>query len=139
MRTPRLPSPETIRPDTPLRLAVAAALAYPDGSMTANGLRREAKRGRLVIERTAGKDYTTLANIERMRQACRVEGKDLDYGSVQGGGTAQVSTQHSGSSSTATDTSPQDALRVKLHKRKSSSLSTSPKNTDQRDANATSK
>jgi hypothetical protein len=57
--------------ETPLRLDVAAALAYPDGSMTASGLRREANRGRLVIERTAGKDYTTLAAIERMRELCR--------------------------------------------------------------------
>lgn len=28
--------------NTPLRLTIAAALAYPDGSMTASGLRREA-------------------------------------------------------------------------------------------------
>src|ERR1700730_4902419 len=62
-----------IGPETPLRLDLAAALAYPDGSMTASGLRREAGRGRLVIERTAGKDYTTLAAIERMRELCRVE------------------------------------------------------------------
>jgi hypothetical protein len=48
---------DTIRPDRPLRLNIAAALAYPDGSMTASGLRREHKRGRLIIERTAGKDY----------------------------------------------------------------------------------
>ena len=45
--------------DTPLRLAVAAAV--PDGSMTASGLRREAARGRLVIERTA---QVVLANHE---------------------------------------------------------------------------
>jgi hypothetical protein len=32
-------------------------------------------RGRLVIERIAGKDYTTLADIERMRTLCRVEAK----------------------------------------------------------------
>jgi hypothetical protein len=43
--------------------------------MTASGLRRESARGRLVIERIAGKDYTTLGNIERMRELCRVEGK----------------------------------------------------------------
>jgi len=36
-----LPARESITPDTPLRLSVAAALAYPDGSMTANGLRRD--------------------------------------------------------------------------------------------------
>jgi hypothetical protein len=70
-----IPPPEKITPDTPLRLGVAAALAFPDGSVTASGLRREAKRGRLVIERVAGKDYTTLANIERMRELCRVQAK----------------------------------------------------------------
>ena len=65
--------------DTPLRLSVAAALAFPDGSMTASGLRREGARGRLVVERIAGKDYTTLANIERMRDLCRVEVKAPDF------------------------------------------------------------
>jgi hypothetical protein len=70
-----IPAPEQVTPDTPLRLGVAAAIAFPDGSMTAAGLRREAARGRLVIERIAGKDFTTLANIERMRELCRVEAK----------------------------------------------------------------
>jgi hypothetical protein len=51
--------------------------------MTASGLRREASRGRLVIERIAGKDYTTLSNVERMRELCRVEVKVPDYGSNQ--------------------------------------------------------
>jgi hypothetical protein len=40
--------------------------------MTSSGLRKEALRGRLVIERIAGKDFTTLAHIERMRELCRV-------------------------------------------------------------------
>jgi hypothetical protein len=57
--------------DTPLRLAVAAVTAFPDGSMTASGLHRECARGRLVIERIAGKDYTTLRAIGRMRELCR--------------------------------------------------------------------
>ncbi len=35
------PSPDQVTPDTPLRLGVAAAIAFPDGSMTAAGLRRE--------------------------------------------------------------------------------------------------
>ena len=30
--------------DRPLRLAVAAKVAFPDGSMSASGLRREAQR-----------------------------------------------------------------------------------------------
>jgi len=55
------------RKDRPLRLAVAVKAAFPDGSMTASGLRREARRGHLVIERIAGKDYTTLNAIEEMR------------------------------------------------------------------------
>jgi hypothetical protein len=42
-----LPREVEIGANTPLRLNVAAALAYPDGSMTASGLRREAARGAL--------------------------------------------------------------------------------------------
>lgn len=68
----RLPVPEEIEAETPLRLALAAAIAFPDGSMTMKGLRREAARGRLAIERIAGKDYTTLAAIGRMRDLCRI-------------------------------------------------------------------
>jgi hypothetical protein len=56
-------------------------MAFPDGSMTASGLRREAHRGRLIIERIAGKDYTTLDNIEEMRRLCRVEVKGRASGS----------------------------------------------------------
>src|SRR5262249_36553501 len=85
MRRPRrtlcdLPKLDTISSDTPLRLDVAAALAFPDGSMTAGGLRRERDRGRLVIERIAGKDYTTLAHINRMRELCRVSQAHRDSG-----------------------------------------------------------
>jgi hypothetical protein len=87
---------DTIGPDTPLRLDVAAVLAYPDGSMTGTGLRREAKRGRLVIERTAGKDYTTLAAIERMREQCRVAPKDRDSGCGQLATTTKDATVPSG-------------------------------------------
>jgi hypothetical protein len=65
----------TIADDTPLRLDSAARLAFPDGSMTASGLRRENRRGRLVIEHIAGKDYTTLAYIKTMREQCRIEAK----------------------------------------------------------------
>ena len=69
--------------DRPLRLALAAKVAFPDGSMTASGLRREAKRGRLVVERIAGKDYTTLDAIQEMRRLCRVEAKGRACGSNQ--------------------------------------------------------
>jgi|ERR1043166_3801980 hypothetical protein len=80
----KMPLPNEVSLDTPLRLSVAAALAFPDGSMTPSGLRREIVRGRLVIERIAGKDYTTLANIERMRELCRVENNHRAYISEKG-------------------------------------------------------
>ena len=44
--------------DAPLRLADAAALAFPHGGMTAAGLRKEAAKGRLAIFRIANKDFT---------------------------------------------------------------------------------
>ena len=67
-----------IGPNTPLRLKTAAQLAFPDGSMTASGLRREGARNRLAIERIAGKQYTTLSAITEMRQLCRETPKALD-------------------------------------------------------------
>src|ERR1700720_2320882 len=77
-----VPPPEKVTPDTPLRLEIAAVFAFPDGSMTAAGLRREGARGRLTIERIAGKDFTSLANIERMRELCQLHPKELDFGSA---------------------------------------------------------
>jgi hypothetical protein len=62
-----LPPRNHVGLDDPLILEVAAKLAFPDGSMSAAGLRLENSRGRLVIERVAGKNYTTLAHIARMR------------------------------------------------------------------------
>jgi hypothetical protein len=109
-----MPPPEKITPDTPLRLEIAAALAFPDGSMTASGLRREGARGRLAIERIAGKDYTTLANIERMRELCRVEAKVHDSTCA---GHAQTSAgKPYGSSATGNAISPRDALEARLTK-----------------------
>jgi len=65
--------PNGIGPDTPLRLDVAARIAFPAGGMTASGLRREAARGRLTVERIAGKDFTTLSAIATMREKCRAQ------------------------------------------------------------------
>src|SRR5262245_4401407 len=125
--TPTLPPRNQIGDDTPLRLDVAAALEYPDGSMTASGLRREAARGRLVIERTAGKDYTTRAAIREMRRLCQLSAK------VQGSGCGGRAGTNRGaslparptSSSTVGDITPKDALRAKLIARSESSPSTS--------------
>jgi integrase len=49
---------------------VAAALEFPDGSMHASGLRREAQHGRLRIWRIAGKDYTAKQALKEMRGQC---------------------------------------------------------------------
>jgi hypothetical protein len=118
--------------DAPLRLSIAASLAFPDGTMKASGLRREAARGRLVIERIAGKYYTTLKHIERMRELCRVRPDDQDSGCAQNIATAMARfDQQLGSSSTEASTSPQDALKAKLQKQKDASRRSSPRSTSQ--------
>lgn len=43
---------------------------------SASGLRKEAARGNLAIERMAGKDFVTLAAIEEMRERCRTPTDD---------------------------------------------------------------
>lgn len=62
--------------DAPLRLDVAVKVAFPAGGMTIKGLRKEIARGRLVVELIAGKHFTTLAAISRMRELCRVVPKN---------------------------------------------------------------
>jgi hypothetical protein len=109
-----IPDLDKVDRDAPLRLTVAASLAFPDGSMSASGLRKEAAKGRLVIERIAGKDYTTLANIEHMRGLCRLEQKGLDCGCEKQGETSAGPShiQPSGSSSTDAAKRAQSAARM---------------------------
>jgi hypothetical protein len=57
--------------DAPLRLADAIEIAFPRGGITVSGLRKEAARGRLIVERIAGKDFVMLAAINAMRAECR--------------------------------------------------------------------
>lgn len=92
-RKPRTDLPADAGSDTPLRLDVAAKLAFPGGGVTAASLRREARAGRLVIERIAGKDFTTLTHIETMRReaaTCR------DGVKVRASGLNQRSATHAG-------------------------------------------
>jgi hypothetical protein len=65
MNAPRLTL--SVDNDTPLRLADAIEIAFPRGGITVSGLRKEAAKGRLIIERIAGKDFVTLAAINAMR------------------------------------------------------------------------
>jgi hypothetical protein len=118
---PTLPSPtdaepgRSIDPDAPLRLALAAQIAFPRGAMTVNGLRREIGRGRLVVEEIAGKQFTTLNHIRRMRELCRVEAKDPISGSAKPAAKRAGSQRlRLGSSRTGANTSPRDALALRL-------------------------
>jgi hypothetical protein len=95
-----------VAPDAPLRLSIAAKLAFPDGSMTASGLRREAARGRLRIESIAGKHYVTLNEIKRMRELCRVPAREA--------GIESPPPHPCASSGSEVVVSPQDALRARL-------------------------
>ncbi|MER9017031.1 excisionase [Mesorhizobium sp. M0898] len=63
--------PDQFDETTPLRVAIAARIAFPDGSMCAAGLRKERDAGRLETELIAGKEYVTLLAITRMRELCR--------------------------------------------------------------------
>jgi hypothetical protein len=124
MMRSRVPELEKVKPDTPLRLDIAAMLAY-----TASGLRKEAGRGRLAIERVAGKDYTTLANIERMRELCRVEARDRASG-YNRQGEAQMegsSSKPSGSSEIGRSNGALEQARAKLEKLKAPCVTTSTK------------
>src|SRR5215207_5065660 len=98
--------------------------------MTASGLRREGARGRLVIERIAGKDYTTLTNIERMRELCRVQRKECVSGFAP---KIETPTARSGSAQCGSlETDRARSARAALHRiaraPSAPSASTSPAN-----------
>ncbi|MET4363466.1 hypothetical protein ABIB06_004060 [Bradyrhizobium sp. LB8.2] len=61
-----------IQPSTPLRLDIAAHLAFPDGSMSVSALRRLVVAGKLTHEFFAGKYFVTLAAIDEFREASRI-------------------------------------------------------------------
>lgn len=120
----------TVGDDEPLRLDIAAKIAFPDGSMTGSGFRRENSRGRLVIERIAGKDYTTLANIKRMRELCRLHTKDQGSsceGRVETN-SAALPTRQCGSLEMVDTAKARDAALTIASKLSNSSPTTSPGN-----------
>src|SRR5262249_21544970 len=131
-RARTLPPRDQIADNAPLRLDIAAALAFPDGSMTASGLRREAGRGRLAIERVAGKDYTPLGAIREMRQRWRVEAREPDCGCSHPAGIdrGRSLSRPYGSSATVPSSEALVAARAKLRKLSGRSPNTSPTNTE---------
>jgi hypothetical protein len=77
--------------------------------MTVSGLRREAIRGRLITERIAGKDFTTLAHIDRMRELCRVQARESGCDIAM-----ESSSPKAFDAPRMATTSPQNALRARL-------------------------
>jgi hypothetical protein len=114
--------------DAPLRLAVAARLAFPDGSMTASGLRKEAVKGRLTIERIAGKDFVTLSAIQSMRNLCQIRRRAPDSGS----GRPEDERKPPGSSETKTSKSALAAALTTARRLSEGSATTSAPNTSRR-------
>lgn len=119
--------PDGVGPNDPVRLDVAARIAFKDGSMTVSGLRREVRRGRLSVERIAGRDYTTLADIERMRVLCREEQKGRAYTSVNAPDAPRF-----GLSSTEKTNSGRAAVLMIAEELKNSCKRTSPASTARR-------
>jgi hypothetical protein len=120
-----------IGPNTPLLLKDAVSIAFPAGGMTVSGLRKERDRGRLCVEKIAGREFTTLGNIEQMRKQCR------DIRRAQGSGSNQknvVRTEKSsgtplGSSETDRASSARAALEMTALALSKHSQNTSPQNT----------
>jgi hypothetical protein len=67
-----------------------------------------------VIERIAGKDFTTLANISEMRQRCHVEAKVQDC--ISAAPAPRSAERLSGSFEMGGAISPRDALEARLTK-----------------------
>lgn len=99
-----------ITDDTPLRLDIAAALKFPDGSIGASSLRKEAARGRLVIWRVAGKDFTSLRELNEMLERCRVQRAPP----VSGFDRTKMTVARPSASSKVDGTSAMVALRARI-------------------------
>lgn len=67
----RIPDRSEITDDTPLHLATAAALAFPDGSVSALALRNAASRGELEHMRIGARVLTTLGWIKEFMERNR--------------------------------------------------------------------
>jgi hypothetical protein len=66
-----------------------------------------------VVERIAGKDYTTLENIEKTREFCRVQARG--HGSICVEQDRASAERPCGSYETEVRISPRDALQARLN------------------------
>ncbi|MBZ9795728.1 excisionase [Mesorhizobium sp. ES1-4] len=120
--------------DAPIRIDTAVKIAFPDGSMSVKGLRKERDANRLTTEIIANKEYTTLAAIERMRELCRVQAKERALSGVMNTGkrTGRLCTPPDGISSTESVELAQAAAEASLERLKSASMRTLSKSTPRR-------
>jgi hypothetical protein len=127
----RGPEPKPVDRDTPLRLEIAVELAFPAGGMTVAGLRTEIRRGTLPVEIIAGKQFVTLAGIDRMRETCRARAKEQGYGlnPQSGTGRAKSSGRKPTSSATGTLSAARAALAATLNEQTQCSPNTSEPST----------
>jgi hypothetical protein len=111
-------------PHALLRLEAAARIAFPDGSVKASALRREALAGRLVIYRIANKDFTTITDIKEMTKRCRVQAKGRMSTTTS---SADCSISETANSNEALASMKLTARALKEHLQSTSSKSTTRK------------
>jgi hypothetical protein len=119
--------------NAPVRLTdVAAEIGMP-----AEALRQEGKAGRLVIWRVRRKDYTSLAEIRRMFERCRVTPEVPACGSAMlEHAPAGEQNSRSGSSATGTNSSAQAAALETVRRLREGSQPISRPNTRRSGASA---
>jgi hypothetical protein len=59
--------------ETPRPLDELARLAFPNGGVTAESLKRRARQGLLVVTRPGKAYLSTLVDVRKMVEACRVK------------------------------------------------------------------
>jgi hypothetical protein len=72
----------SVTPTDWITLDTAAALAFPDGTVSVNVLRAQRDKGRLDTWRLGRREYTTLEAVNRMKQQCHAEPRQPASGSV---------------------------------------------------------
>ena len=126
--------PAGVDRETPLRLRDALALAFPMGGMTVSGLRKERDRGTLETYVFAGRQFTTLGAIDRMKEQCRVQPSRPASGSAPRSAAPTEPSRPNGSSSTEETSIALAAARMRVERLRERSRSTSRASTSRRDA-----
>lgn len=89
-----LPDRSAITDDTPLHMETTARLAFPDGVITGNALRRAAARGHLEYERLGGRIVTTLRFIREWRERNRHPAKAAKRSDAVGAKATALEARH---------------------------------------------